>query len=207
MLGEEMTLSEQQRLLTETTTGLWLVDPLDGTMNYRNGVPFFAVSVALLVRHEIVLGVVYDPSRDECFTALHGLGAWLNEQPLNLRQQVQPEKMLVGLVDFKRLPPALAQRLATQPPYQSQRSFGSVALDWCWLAAGRAQVYVHGKQNLWDYTAGALVFAEAGGYACTLQGEPVFNGELAPRSAVLAVNQQHFRQWCKYLEVPDISLP
>lgn len=205
MLGEEMTVAEQQRLLTETTTGLWIVDPLDGTMNFRNGVPFYAVSVALLMHHEIIMGVVYDPSRDESFTALRGHGAWLNEQPLNLSQQDHPEKMLVGIADFKRLPATLAQRLASQPPYQSQRSFGSVALDWCWLAAGRAQVYVHGKQNMWDYAAGSLVFSEAGGYACTLQGEPVFTGQLAKRSAVLAVNQAHFRQWCKYLAVPHIS--
>ena len=87
----------------------------------------------------------------------------------------------------------------TNPPYQSHRSYGSVALDWCWLAAGRGQVYVHGKQNLWDYAAGSLIFSEAGGFACTLDGEPVFNASLQPRSAVLAINQHLFTLWRQYL--------
>ena len=76
-------------------------------------------------------------------------------------------------IDFKRLDGPLATRLATEIPYASQRSFGSVALDWCWLAAGRCHIYLHGRSHLWDYAAGELILAEAGGYSCTLDGEPV----------------------------------
>ncbi len=200
MLGEEMAEHEQTRLLTDKHTAVWIVDPLDGTSNYSSGLPFYSVSVALLYAGQIHLGVVYDPVRDECFTALRGQGAWLNNKVLSLQSLLQP-KIQIGIVDFKRLPVELATRLATQPPYQSQRSFGSVALDWCWLACGRAQVYVHGKQNMWDYAAGLLVLAEAGGYACTLKGEDVFCGTLQPRSAVVAGNQVNFATWCEFLDV------
>lgn len=205
MLGEEMAAHEQTQLLADRNTAVWIVDPLDGTSNYSSGLPFFSVSVALLHAGQIQAGVVYDPIRDECFTALRGQGAWLNNVALNLHI-ITPPKIQIGIVDFKRLPNALAIRLATQPPYQSQRSFGSVALDWCWLACGRAQVYVHGKQNMWDYAAGSLVLAEAGGYACTLQGEAVFCNILQPRSAVVAGNKAHFDTWCEFLEIKTKSI-
>lgn len=201
MLGEEMPEQQQLQLLNNKQAAVWIVDPLDGTSNYSSGLPFFSVSVALLYAGQVHAGVVYDPIRDECFTALHGQGAWLNNTALSLRSASQANQLQLGIVDFKRLPATLATRLATNPPYKSQRSFGSVALDWCWLACGRAQVYVHGKQNLWDYAAGALVLAEAGGHACTLQGEVVYNGSLQPRSAVAAVNQSCFDAWCQYLGI------
>ncbi len=198
-LGEEMSPDSQLGLLNDTKQGLWVLDPLDGTMNFSMGIPFFSVSLALLWDKKIQAGVVYDPIRDECFTALQGQGAYLNGQRFDLSALAQVEQLRVGTVDYKRLPTKLATQLINNPPYQSQRSFGSVALDWCWLAAGRGQVYVHGKQNLWDYAAGALILSEAGGYACTLEGEPVFNASLQPRSAVLAINQHLFTIWCQYL--------
>lgn len=201
MLGEEMTTEVQQQLLHSNAAGVWIVDPLDGTMNFSNGLPGFSVSVALLADQQLIAGVVYDPVRDECFSALHGAGAWLNGEKLDLSAKPQPKSPLIGIVDFKRLSTELAQRLATQPPYSSQRSFGSVALDWSWLAAGRAQVYIHGKQNLWDYAAGLLIFTESQGYSCTLQGEAVFDQTLTPRSAIAAVSAELFAQWRTYLGV------
>ena len=95
----------------------------------------------------------------------------------------------------------MAARIASQPPYSSQRSFGGVALDWCWLAAGRYHLYLHGKQNLWDYAAGYLIFTEVGGNACTLESEPVYDFSLKPRSAVAALDGQLFEEWCKYLNI------
>ena len=199
-LGEEMPAAEQTRILAEARNGVWVVDPLDGTSNFSLGIPFFAVSIALVSSGVIRLAVVYDPLRDECFSAQQDEGAYLNGERLDLRRCMHVRHMSTGLVDFKRLPKSLAVKLATEPPYKSQRSFGSVALDWCWLAAARGDVYVHGKQNLWDYVAGQLILSEAGGYAATLQGEPVFNGTLKPRSAVLAVNEHLFESWLAYLQ-------
>ncbi|MGD8925266.1 MAG: inositol monophosphatase family protein [Thioalkalispiraceae bacterium] len=198
-LGEEMTREEQQQLLSQTGNGLWVVDPIDGTTNFSLGIPFYAVSVALIQNNQVQLGVVYDPARDECFNAIRGEGAFLNGKPLDLIESAGVTNITVAEVDFKRLSPALAQKIVTEPPYKSQRSFGSVALDWCWLAAARGDVYLHGKQNLWDFAAGSLVLEEAGGVSSTLDGEPVFNGSLEPRSAVIAINQNLYDQWYGFL--------
>jgi myo-inositol-1(or 4)-monophosphatase len=199
-LGEEMSAVQQQAILQGSPHGIWVVDPLDGTSNFSLGIPCFAVSVALILQGRIELGVVYDPARDECFAAQRGKGARVNAAVLKLDALRNVDSITIGLVDFKRLAPELAHKLVTKPPYKSQRSFGSVALDWCWIAAGRGDVYVHGNQKLWDYAAGQVILNEAGGCAATLQGEPVFNGELAPRSAVLAINQQLFEKWFSYLQ-------
>ncbi|MBI1424491.1 MAG: inositol monophosphatase [Gammaproteobacteria bacterium] len=199
-LGEEMTQAEQEHILEISQHGVWIVDPLDGTSNFSVGIPCFAVSIALILNGRIELGLVYDPVRDECFTAQRGCGAKLNAAELTLAALHAVDKMTIGLVDFKRLSPELAGRLAIKPPYKSQRSFGSVALDWCWIAAGRGDVYVHGKQKLWDYAAGHVILSEAGGVAATLEGEAVYNGSLTPRSAVLAINQALFDKWLSYLQ-------
>jgi len=199
-LGEEMAEQEQTSLL-ESGQPLWCLDPLDGTRNFAGGVPYFSVSLALLEGGGVSLGIVYDPIRDECFAAEKGKGATLNGKPLRVPESGVTLAQCTSLVDFKRLPKPLAGRLATESPYASQRSFGSVALDWCWLAAGRCQVYLHGKQNIWDYAAGNLVFLEAGGYSTTLEGESVFVNALLPRSALGAGEEQMFREWTSWLGV------
>ena len=203
VLGEEMEPSAQQEALQGAETGVWCIDPLDGTSNYYNGVPSYAVSIALLRNNRVETAVVYDPSRRECFAAARGQGAWLNGQRLPPRYLPTPLSQGLGLIDLKRLPRALASRLASDPPYKSQRSFGAVALDWCWLAAGRCHVYLHGRSNIWDYAAGHFIFQKAGGFACTLDGEPVFTQALAPRSSVGAVDESLFRAWTDWLGVTD----
>jgi len=201
LLGEEMTEAEQNSLIKDQSRPLWILDPLDGTSNFAAGLPFFSTSLALLHQGEIVLGVVYDPSRDECFSARKGDGAWFNGQPLGQHRPQGPLKKGTALVDFKRLPAELANRLVNETPYSSQRSHGSVALDWCWMAAGRCHVYLHGKQKLWDYAAGYLVFSEMAGHACTLAGEPVFQPNLEPRTAVASLDQSLFQEWTEWLGI------
>ena len=198
-LGEEMPKHEQEAILKDNSNGVWVVDPIDGTSNYSLGIPYYSVSVALVKEGKIQLAIVYDPSRDECFSAQLGQGAFLNDIRLTLSDVKDVTEIQTGLVDFKRLSPQLAQKIVANPPYRSQRSFGSVALDWCWIAAARGDVYVHGKQNLWDYCAGALILSEAGGINSTLDGEPVFDCSLNPRSAVLAINEPIYRQWYEFL--------
>ncbi len=201
LLGEEMTEAEQARALENLDSGLWCIDPLDGTSNFAAGVPYYAVSVALLRRGHVELGVVYDPSRDECFMAAHGQGAWLNETRLSLPRSDVSLNEAMALIDFKRLPRELAARLASEPPYASQRSFGAGALDWCWLAAGRCHVYLHGKHKLWDYAAGSLIFTESGGQAVTLDGEIVFQTSLTSRTVVAAGDAGLFREWLDWLGI------
>ena len=162
LLGEEMEASEQKRLLASSAAGLWCLDPLDGTGNFAAGIPCFAVSLALLSGGQVVAAVVYDPLRDECFSALRGRGAWLNGETLSVADSTVRLQDAMAMVDLKRLPDPLIRALARNSPYRSQRSFGSVALDWCWIASGRCQVYLHGGQKLWDYAAGYLILLESG---------------------------------------------
>lgn len=206
VLSEEMTEAEQEQALEKQKQGVWCMDPLDGTSNFAVGVPYYAISIALIRNNQSEWGVVYDPSRDECFAAQRNKGAWLNGVALKPQPLPDPLSDGVALIDLKRLSPALASELAANPPYKSQRSFGAVALDWCWLAAGRCHVYLHGKQKLWDYAAGSLVLLEAGGQALTLDGEPVFAPTLQPRSAAAALDPDVFRQWVTWLaDFTDIA--
>jgi len=202
LLGEEMNTADQHRALAQTESGLWVVDPLDGTSNFSIGVPYYAVSIALLRHNAVEMGLVYDPSRKECFSAAKGQGAWLNGRRLQPQYPSTPLSKGTALIDLKRLKPDLARRLAADPPYRSQRSFGAVALDWCWVAAGRCHVYLHGKQKLWDYAAGCLILEEAGGKALTLEGESVFVPTLEPRSAAAALDPDIFTQWKTWLQIP-----
>lgn len=199
-LGEEMTATEQERLVRAAANGLWCLDPLDGTSNFAAGIPFFAVSLALLVDGRPALGLVYDPVRDECFAARRGEGAWLNDAALGAPGLPPAElRRAIACVDFKRLEKPLAAALGAQPPYGSQRNFGSSSLEWCWLADGRFHLYLHGGQKLWDYAAGWLILSEAGGHSATLDGEDVFALGLAPRSVVAARDPGVFSSWQAWL--------
>jgi len=196
LLGEEMSPSEQAALAAANRRGLWVLDPVDGTSNFAAGIPFFAVSLALLVEQRVELGVVYDPVRDEAFYAQRGRGAWLNGLSLGTRAPLDlPLKRSIAVVDFKRLDRDMAATLGAGPPYGSQRNFGSSALDWCWLADGRFHIYLHGGQKLWDYAAGSLILAESGGQARTLDGEEVFTTNLESRSVVAARDPELFQTW------------
>lgn len=199
LLGEEMDAAAQQRLLDDSAAGLWCLDPLDGTSNFAAGIPYFALSLALVQRGQVRLGLVYDPVRDECYSAAQGEGAWLNGEALRARATGLPLSRCIALVDFKRLSPALSTRLVCDTPFASQRNFGSSALDWCTLAAGRGHLYLHGRQNLWDYAAGSLILAEAGGRAETLQGEPVLHVGLQPRSVVATLDPALFGPWREWI--------
>ena len=207
VLGEEMAEDEQRRCLSAGQP-LWCLDPLDGTSNFSAGIPYYSISLALMENGRVVLGVVYDPMRDELFHADLSSKAMLNGVPITVLDNkdliTQSDlKQSIALVDFKRLDPILAARLAASPPYKSQRSFGSVALDWCWLAANRVQVYLHGRSNMWDYAAGNFIFQQTGGPSCTLDGEPIFETGLKARSCVAAVNRQLFDQWLGYLNIRE----
>ncbi len=199
LLGEEMSHAEQQTLLEQNQDGLWILDPLDGTSNFAAGIPCFAVSLALLINNSIKLGLIYDPLRQECFSAIAQQGAWLNKQPLHRKNTQLPLSQCIAQIDFKRLSGKLAETIARHPPYSSQRSFGSGVLDWCWLATGRVHLYLHGAQKLWDYSAGQLILRESGGQCCTLDNEVVFRGKLESRSVIAALEPQHFTAWQDYI--------
>ncbi|MDO9598239.1 MAG: inositol monophosphatase [Azoarcus sp.] len=200
VLGEEMTAEEQGRLWKEGRRGLWCIDPIDGTTNFANGIPFFAVSIAYLVDHEPRFGVVYNPITDESFYAAKGAGAFLNGTELPLRPGAPRLNEAVAGVDFKRISHHLGDELAVRPPYYSQRNFGSSALEWCFVAAGRLDVYLHGGQMLWDYAAGQLILSEAGGQAMALDGGTLMAGPAVKRGIIAAASPALFTEWRAWVQ-------
>jgi len=199
VLAEEMTQQQQALQWLEGDAGLWCVDPIDGTSNFVNGLHYFAVSVALMRQGRPVLGVVYDPVADEAFHAALGCGAFLNGERLPLKTYVPVLENAMAGVDLKRLEPRLARSLVTSPPYMSQRNYGASTLEWCYAAAGRFDVYLHGGQRLWDYAAGALVMAEAGGSICSLDHDDFWAAPLWRRSVIAALDPALFETWKTWL--------
>jgi len=198
-LGEEMSESEQLALWDSGEHGIWCVDPIDGTSNFANGIPYFAISVALVKAGRPILGVVYDPVADECFSAVRGHGAFLNDEPLPIQTGASCLHEAIGEVDLKRLPRELATMLGQQPPYASHRNFGASTLEWCYVAAGRFDVYLHGGQKLWDYAAGSLILDEAGGLYCGLYQDDFWTGQPWNRSVIAALRPQVFEDWKGWL--------
>lgn len=199
ILGEEMEEDEQRAALAAGDDGLWCFDPIDGTTNFLVGLPCFAVSVALMRRGKPVLGVIYAPIGDEMFTALAGDGARLNGEPLPLRDGEKHLDRGLALVDLKRLPVPLRNALAATPPYYSQRNFGSSVLEWCYLAAGRADLLLHGSQRTWDFAAGSLILREAGGRAATLDNDDFDAAPPWRRSVVAALDADAFAAWRSWI--------
>ncbi len=199
-IGEEMSHAEQVFISQCSEPGYWVIDPLDGTTNFTSGFPCYGISVALVVQREPVLAVVYDPVRKECFSAARGQGARLNGEPIHCPDPMTLDACIAN-VDYKRLVGELATRLVQSPPYRSQRNLGTSVLEWCWLAAGRIQLYLHGGQKLWDYAAGYLILTEAGGAAMTLTGAELDCGSLQKRSVVAASSAALLTQWMAWIHL------
>jgi len=207
MLGEEMSTEQQQRLVGDGSSTFWCLDPLDGTSNFACGFPGFSISLALMRGGNAEMALILDPVRDECFTAARGCGAFLNGEPI---RPFAPGEMLadcLAMVDFKRLPPERIARLFSADSFRSQRNLGSVALDWCWLAAGRFQLYLHGGQKLWDYAAGRLIADEAGVISTLFApngDRPLAGVGLDKRTAIAAANQGLFERWLALIDPPVV---
>ena len=199
-VGEEMEHHEQVLVTQLASDGYWILDPLDGTTNFTSGFLFYGVSLALVVDGSPRLAVIYDPIRNECFSAREGGGAYLNGIVLKPRQYSSLGECIAN-VDYKRLVGDLAAQLVRCPPYRSQRNLGSSVLEWSWLAAGRFQLYLHGGQKLWDFCAGYLILKEAGGSAKSLRGEPIDCGSLRKSSVVAAGNTQLLSQWGEWIRM------
>jgi len=208
VVGEEkMTDDEQVAVIQHdqagSISGYWCIDPLDGTSNYAAGLPFFAVSIALIINKQQYLGLIYDPVRDEMYTAIKGQGAYLNGQRIShFQNKFMEDKPVVAEIDLKRLPEKLAVKLVTESIFASQRNIGSSAIDWCWLSVGRFDIYLHGGQKLWDYAAGSLIFREAGGYSVSLDNEDVFRGQLETRSVLACYDKNLFNYWHEWISIP-----
>ncbi|HAL62320.1 MAG TPA: inositol monophosphatase [Chloroflexi bacterium] len=169
-------LSEEAPRLEGKSEFTWLIDPLDGTINYFHGYPAFAISIALKEREEITLGAVYDPLRDEFFYAQKGEGATLNDKGVKVSTTHRLISSLLATgFPYQRVAipdnnvPEFS-RLVTR--VQGIRRGGSAALDLAYVAAGRLDGYWEMHLSPWDWAGGGLLVEEAGGVVTDLEGGP-----------------------------------
>jgi myo-inositol-1(or 4)-monophosphatase len=161
---------------SEGTSGRsWVVDPLDGTTNFLYGFPAWAVSVALEDSGGALVGVGCDPVRDETFAAARGLGSRLNDEPIEVNE---PERLGSALIatgfgyDAERRRVQAQKLVEVLPGVRDVRRAGAASLDLGWVAAGRLDGYYVRGLKPWDWAAGRLVLAEAGGAVRELEDEP-----------------------------------
>ncbi len=154
----------------------WIIDPLDGTVNFAHGFPMFCVSIAFEAAGVVEYGVVYDPLREELFEARRGGGAWLNGRPLKVSRVDRLGAALLATgfpYDIReRLPETLARMGRLLGVSQGVRRAGSAALDLAYVAAGRLDGFWEENLKPWDTAAGVLLVTEAGGAVSTFTGVP-----------------------------------
>jgi myo-inositol-1(or 4)-monophosphatase len=179
---------------------VWVIDPLDGTTNFLHGVPQYCVSIALKEKNVITQGVIYDPSRNDLFTATRGSGAYLNNRRIRVSKQTKLRDCLIGtgfpfrdgagfdeyLVQFKNLMPKCA----------GLRRPGAAALDLAYVAAGYFDGFWEMKLNQWDMAAGALLIQEAGGLVTGIDGEDTY----MESGAIVAATPKIFPELLKTLQ-------
>jgi myo-inositol-1(or 4)-monophosphatase len=194
VLGEEMTRAEQERIF-RAGGRYWCVDPLDGTRNFAHGIPFFAVSVALVEDARAMFGTVYDPIADEAFHAARGAGAWLNHRPLIVPGEAPALSQALAEVSLRSPANPLRSALKHRAPYARRITSGSATLSWCHLAAARIDVMLSASQKMWDYAAGALVAEEAGAAIATLEEDDFWAVPSFAKSAIAARGPGLLGEW------------
>jgi myo-inositol-1(or 4)-monophosphatase len=171
ILAEESGASKN---LNDESENVWIIDPIDGTTNFMHGYPNFCISIALQQRGVITNALVYDPVRNDLFTATKGAGAYLNEKRIRVRNPDRINKALIGS-GHGADPRALAEYLRMYELVASRchgvRSSGSAALELANLAAGRTDGFFEKGLKVWDIAAGSLLVTEAGGIVGEFSGE------------------------------------
>jgi myo-inositol-1(or 4)-monophosphatase len=186
---EHRIITEESGTLSGDSEHCWYIDPLDGTINYAHDVPLFTVSVAYAIDDQLELGAVYDPMRDECFSAERGRGAWLNNRPIKVScaSTLQDSLLVTGfpydLWENSDQHLKYFGRFSTRS--QGVRRLGSAALDLCYVAAGRLDGYWELSIKSYDIAAAALIAREAGALATRIDGS---DGILKSPCNILAAN-------------------
>jgi myo-inositol-1(or 4)-monophosphatase len=169
---------------------MWHVDPLDGTINYAHGVPFFSVSIGYQEGPQVQLGAVYDPLRDELFSAERGQGAWLNGEAIEPSQTTEliQSLLVTGFpYDIRTSPEKNLNNYARfSMRTQGVRRLGSAALDLCYVASGRLDGYWEMSLKTWDMAAGGLIAEQAGALVTKADGDADI---LTPPFSILAANR------------------
>lgn len=166
----------------------WIIDPIDGTTNFIHGFPQFAISIAIKHKNQVEVGLVYDPLRNELFSAVHGRGAHLNNRRIRVSGVKNLQEALVGTGFPVRNPSSLGSYLkmfeVMLQKSSGLRRAGSAALDLAYVAAGRLDAFWESGLGIWDIAAGALLVQEAGGMLCDYAGKNQFleNGQIVAAS-------------------------
>jgi myo-inositol-1(or 4)-monophosphatase len=169
-------LSEEEGSVPTHSEYKWIIDPIDGTINFANGIPVCCVSIAVEYRGEIILGAVYNPFMKEFFFAEKGQGAQLNGKKIQVgkKAQVCHSCMVTGFpytyLDTENGPLQIFEKLVRKGV--PVRRLGSAAIDLCWVAAGRYDGFYEHKLQAWDSAAGFLMVTEAGGKVTDFKGNP-----------------------------------
>ncbi|MCW1952394.1 MAG: inositol monophosphatase, partial [Octadecabacter sp.] len=180
-------------------TRRWIVDPLDGTTNYLHGLPHWAVSIALEHKGQIVIGVIYDPMKDELFYAEKGEGAWMNEKRLRVsgRTKMIESIFSTGLPFAGRtdLPATLQDLARILPTCAGVRRWGVASLDLAYVAAGRYDGFWERRLNAWDMAAGLIIVREAGGMVEPLRA----GGDILADGEVICAAEPIFEKFAKVI--------
>ena len=145
-------LSEEKGWENNKDSKTWIIDPIDGTINFLHGIPHFAISIALKDNNEIIAGIIYDPIKDEMFYAEKNNGAFFNNQRIRVSKKNNISECLF----------VTGGKIDTNYDFSFRKS-GSAALDLAYVAAGRYDGYFQKKLNIWDIAAGIIILKEAGG--------------------------------------------
>jgi myo-inositol-1(or 4)-monophosphatase len=186
---EHTIVAEESGVLQGEAAHCWYLDPLDGTINYAHGLPNFTISLAYAEHDAVILGVVYDPVREEMFSSERGAGAFLNGEPIRASKVAELSRSLLVTgfpYDIRTIPEnnlGLYARFSLLT--QGVRRLGSAAQDLCFVAAGRLDGFWELSIYPWDIAAGGLIAAEAGARVTRSNGEPDY---LSPPCSILAAN-------------------
>lgn len=169
-------MTEESADIAVDSPYIWIIDPIDGTRNYAYGIPHFCVALALTQEEDVLLGLVYDPVREELFRAEKGRGAFLNDSPVSVSTKTSLQASLLGFdmgYDAEIGQEILGVASALWPGVVSVRVMGSAALGLAYTACGRLDLYLHLALYPWDLASGILLVREAGGIITELDGQPV----------------------------------
>ena len=194
-------LSEEIGEINNDDSFKWIIDPIDGTSNFFHGIPHFAMSVGLEHNKEIICGIIYDPIKDEMFTAEKGNGSYLNNQRMRVSSRSKLEDCMIitggPRRDSKDRDLALKEynkfSLKVLVP---MRKLGSAALDMAYVAAGRCDGFWQRNLNYWDIAAGIILIKEAGGFVTDFNGE----NEYIQNKTILATNAKINKEMIEILK-------
>jgi len=169
-------LSEEVGQINNDESFKWIIDPIDGTSNFLHGIPHFAISIGLEHDKEIICGIIYDPIKDEIFTAEKGNGAYLNNKRMRVSSRSKLKDCIICTGGHKRDSKDRELALEEYKKFSSKvfipiRKFGSASLDMAYVAAGRCDGYWQRDLSYWDIAAGIILVKESGGFVTDFDGE------------------------------------